>query len=118
MASAQGDMPPDTGGHETVPPDLRLEFQISDIGQRVEVPDLTETIYNDITGKVEENDVTGLQVVPQRWPRKVQILCANKEAKAHLMVQGLNIYGKHIRLNEPGQVTKVHIQDAPPKHSK
>ena len=114
MTGVQASMPPDSGGHERLPPDLRLEFQISDIGQKVEIPDLTEIMYHDITQKVDEKDVIGLQVVPQRWPRKVQILCAHQAAMDCLMIRGLDVYGRHIDLNVPGQgMTKIHIQDAP-----
>ena len=99
---------------QDMPPDLRLEFQISDIGQRIEVPDLTENLYVDLVQKVEEKDIIGVQVVPQRWPRKVQILCAHQTAKECLMIRGLDIYGRHIELDEPGQgVLKIVIQDAP-----
>ena len=99
---------------EDMPPELRLEFQISDVGQRVEVAVLTENLYLDLVQKVEEKDIIGVQVVPQRWPRKVQILCAHQTAKECLMIRGLDIYGRHIELDEPGQgVVKVVIQDAP-----
>lgn len=97
-----------------MPPGLTLEFQIGDLGQRVEVPELTETLYADLIEKVDEADIVGVQIVPQKWPRKVQILCMHQAAKDCLLIQGLDIYGKHIELNEPGNgVVKVVIQDAP-----
>lgn len=114
MANGQQSMPPDSGGHANVPPELKLEFLISDIGQRVEISDLTEVMHRDITQKVDERDIIGVQVVPQRWPRKVQILCAHQAAKDCLMIRGVDIYGRHIDLNEAGHgVIKVLIQDAP-----
>ena len=116
MSGAQQSMPPESGEHANRPPDIRgcLEFQISDLGQRVEVPDLIENLYHDIVKKVDEKDVVGVQVFPQRWPRKVQLFCAHKAAKDCLMIRGLDIYGRHIELTEPGQgVIKVVIKDAP-----
>ena len=116
MAAAQPGMPPGMppepdGSNQ---PDLRLEFHISDIGQRVEIPDLTEILYHDIISKVDEKDIVGLQAVPQRWPRKVIVHCAHRAAKDCLLIQGLDIYGRHIVLNEPSQgLIKVLIQDAP-----
>ena len=97
-----------------MPPGLILEFKIADLGQRVEVADLTENLYGDLTEKVDEKDIVGLQILPQRWPRKVHILCQNQAAKDCLMIQGVDIYGRHVELNEPGNgVVKVVIQDAP-----
>ena len=116
MPGVQEIMPPDLGEHANRPPDIRgcLEFQISDLGQRVDVPDLIENIYHDIVQKVDEKDVVGVQVFPQRWPRKVQLFCAHQTAKECLMIRGLDIYGRHIDLNEIGQgIIKVVIQDAP-----
>ena len=116
MPGVQESMPPDSDEHANRPPDIRgcLEFQISDLGQRVEVSDLIENMYQDIVQKVDEKDIVGIQVIPQRWPRKVQLFCAHQAAKECLMIRGLDIYGRHIELNEIGQgVMKVVIQDAP-----
>ena len=97
-----------------MPPGLVLEFPIANLEQRVEIKDLVDQLYEDIVTKVDENDVVGVQAVPQRWPRKVRIVCAHQAAKDCLMIQGLNIYGRHVELNEPGNgVIKVVIQDAP-----
>ena len=97
-----------------MPPGLVLEFPVADLGQRVEVKDLTEKLYEDIVNKVDESDVLGVQVVPQRWPRKVRVVCAHQAAKDCLLIQGLDLYGKHVDLNEPGNgIIKVTIQDAP-----
>ena len=99
---------------QKMPPDLRLEFQIADIGQRADVSELTENLYLDIVQKVDEKDIYGVQVVPQRWPRKVQIMCAHQTAKDCLMIRGIDIVGRHIELNEPGQgLIKITISDAP-----
>ena len=97
-----------------MPPGLTLEFPVADLGQRVDVKDMTEKLYEDIVSKVDESDVIGVQVVPQRWPKKVRIVCAHQAAKDCLMIQGLDLHGRHVELNEPGNgIIKVVIQDAP-----
>ena len=97
-----------------MPPGLLVEFPIADIGQRIEIPELMECIHDDIVNKIDESDVIGVQVIPARWPRKVQLLCAHQAAKDCLMIQGLDILGRHIELNEPGRgVIKVIITGAP-----
>ena len=97
-----------------MPPGLLVEFPIADIGQRIEIPELMECIHDDIVKKIDESDVIGVQVIPARWPRKVQVLCAHQAAKDCLMIQGLDILGRHIELNEPGRgVIKVIITGAP-----
>ena len=97
-----------------MPPGQVLEFQVAEIGQRVDIKELTEKLYDEIVSKVDESDVVGVQVVPQRWPRKVRVVCAHQAAKDCLMIQGLDLYGRHIELHEPGNgITKVVIQDAP-----
>ena len=91
-----------------------MEFSISDLAKRYSIEALTEQIYRDVTSKVDENDVIGVQVFPKKWPRKVQVLCAHQPSKDCLLIQGLDIEGQHIDLCEPGQgVTKVFIEDAP-----
>ena len=113
MAAMHGAKPV-SGVHENMPSqDMRLEFQVADIGQRVEIPDLTAKLYYDMVAKVDERDIIGVQVVPLRWPRKVQILCAHQAAKDCLMIRGVDLYGRHIELSEPGNFVKVVISDAP-----
>lgn len=93
---------------------LTLQFDIKELETRVDIKELTEVIYGDIIKKVDEKDVLGVQVYPKKWPRKVQVLCAHVPAKECLMIQGLNIYGRHIELHEPGQgIVKVSMEDAP-----
>ena len=97
-----------------MPPGLLVEFAIADLPQRVEIPELIENIHDDVINKVDETDIIGVQVIPERWPRKVQLLCAHQAAKDCLMIQGLNLCGRHIELNEPGRgVIKVVITGAP-----
>ena len=76
--------------------DKTLEFQIADIGQRCDIAELTGHLYYDLTQKVDESDIVGVQVVPHRWPRKVQIMCAHQAAKDCLMIRGVDLYGRHI----------------------
>ena len=98
----------------TMTPGLTLEFPVADLGQRVDVKDMTEKLYEDIVRKGDESDVIGVQVVPQRWPRKVRIVCAHQAARDCLMIQGVDLYGRHVELNEPRNgIIKVVIQDAP-----
>lgn len=93
---------------------LTLEFNVSILDRRIDAAELTEAIYTDAIQKVDEKDIVGVQIFPKKWPRKVQVLCAHIPAKECLMIQGLNIYGRHIELHEPGQgLIKVHIEDAP-----
>lgn len=97
-----------------MPPGLTLDFQVAELGQRIDVPNLIENLYRDIVGKVDEADVVGIQVLPPYWPRRVEILCAHQTAKDSLLVTGLDVYGKHIELSEPGNSrVKVVIKGAP-----
>ena len=93
---------------------LTLEFNVRELENKVDIKELTEAIYADVTQKVDEKDVLGVQIYPVKWPRKVQVMCAHLPAKECLMIQGLDIYGRHIDLHEPGQgIVKVSIEDAP-----
>ena len=49
-----------------------LEFQVAEIGQRVDVKELTEKLYEEIVSKVDESDVVGVHVVPQCWLERNQ----------------------------------------------
>ena len=60
------------------------------------------------------SDITGVQLIPKRWPHRVEILCANEKSKDILQETGLNKQNKFFELSEPGQgKIKVTIDDAP-----
>ena len=57
--------------------------------------------------------IEGIQVYPAKWPCKVQITLTNKELKQRLLIQGLDILGKHIELkDEDSTIVCLTIQDA------
>ena len=71
-------------------------------------------IFNEITKLVNVSHVVGVQLIPKRWPHRVEILCANPRSKALLQEKGLTIQNKPIDLTEPGLgKVKVAVDDAP-----
>ena len=65
-------------------------------------------------GKLDEKDIVGVQILPKKWPRKVQLLCAHLLAKEGLLIRGLEIGGGHVELHEPRQgVAKLSIENIP-----
>ena len=93
---------------------LLLEFNLSDLDRRYENDELISKIYCDVIGKVDEKDIVGVQILPKKWPRKVQLLCAHLPAKECLLIRGLEIGGGHIELHEPRQgVVKLSIENIP-----
>ena len=112
----QGTMAEAAEVNQNLPPEeLALEFETADLGQRVEGQDLVESVFWAIIDKIDENDLIGIQVIPNlKWPRKVQILCGSQGSKDQLTIRGLDIYHRHIQLTEPGLgVIKVEISNAP-----
>ena len=104
-------MPPDV--------DLMLEFQYADLRleKKVDFNDLVETINLHIRGDtpLNEDDILGVHPIPNRnWTQKVHIYCKDENTKDVLMQRGLDIFGKHVDLDEPGRgIHKVEIQNAP-----
>ena len=75
---------------------------------------LIREIFTEITKLVSVTDIVGVQLIPKRWPHRVEILCANSESKILLQEKGLSIQNKVIDLSEPGLgKVKVAVDDAP-----
>ena len=90
---------------------LQLTTEGLDLRKKSDV--ITE-IFTEITKLVTVSDITGVQLIPKRWPHRVEILCANEKSKDILQETGLNIQNKFFELSEPGQGRiKVTIDDAP-----
>ena len=71
-------------------------------------------IFTEITKLVSVTDIVGVQLIPKRWPHRVEILCANSESKILLQEKGLSIQNKVIDLSGPGLgKVKVAVDDAP-----
>ena len=103
------------------PPDenLCLEFQYSELKLRgkTEPSTVTENIHTYVTQslKLREDCIVLVQPMPsQFWVQKFVIYCANQTAKHTLMQRGLDIFGQHVDLEEPGAgVIRIEIQNAP-----
>ena len=91
-----------------------LSFPVSVLGGVTEKRELYGKLYAEITATLEEADIEGVQLYPANWPRKVQITVSTKEIKERLIIEGLDICGKHIELrDEDDTITRVTLQDAP-----
>ena len=106
---------------KTMPPDEEnsLEFQYSDLrfDRKVEPRDLVEKIHSHVTIDIglHEDRVIGVHFLPtENWPQRVKIYCKDSESKDTLKQRGLDLYGGHIKLFEPGHgVKKVEIKNVP-----
>ena len=107
--------PPDLFPDINIPPDqhdnLGLEFQISDLNQRVDMDTLIPEMHTKLTQILPEDDVLGIEFKPsKRFAQKCIIVFANEAAKDKVRVRGLSIFGKNVDLSAPGQgVVKVEI---------
>ena len=99
--------------------DLSLEFQYKDLklSSKTEMNVIAEVIYKHVTVDLglREDSVLLVQPLPsQFWVQKIIIFCANQTTKHTLMQRGLNIFGQHIELEEPGSgILRIEIQNAP-----
>ena len=96
-----------------------LKFRLSDIGRsalkREERQELCEELYQKLTVIIEENEVHGLQLYPQKWPKSVHLSFKNEGSKSKVFIQGLSVFGKHVELQDDSEtaIIKVTVYDAP-----
>ena len=77
-------------------------------------PKVVKEIFCEITKLVSVSDIIGVQLIPKRWPHRVEILCANQNSKDILLEKGLTIQDQLIDLSEPGLgKVRVSVDDAP-----
>ena len=74
-------------------------------------------MYNHVTQnlRLSEDCIVLVQPMPSKfWVQKFVIYCTSQTAKNTLMQKGLDIFGQHIDLEEPGSgVMRIEIQNAP-----
>ena len=93
---------------------LGLEFQISDLNQRVDLDQLIRELHSQLLKVVIEDDTLGIEFKPsKRFPQKCIIIFANEMAKNKVQVRGLSVFKKTVTLTNPGQgLVKVEISNA------
>ena len=117
-AGSPGRRPPDPFQDFTVPPGdlekLGLEFQMSDLDNKVDTEVLITEMHTNLTKVVHEDDVLGIEFHPsKRSPQKCTIVFASELAKDKIRIQGLSIFRKNVTFSKPGQgVVKVEINGA------
>ncbi len=98
----------------TVPGELTVSFRISDIGAISDRKEIYAELYKGLTENISEDDVAGIQIYPARWPRKVQIVLKNQAVKDRLLVEGIDLNGRHVDVkDENTAIVKVIVNDAP-----
>ena len=115
-----------SGGHQVGVPIMTamedtyiLKFRLSDLGRsalkKEERQELCEEIYAKLTSIIDENQVHGLQLYPQKWPKTVILSFKNESIKNKIYMEGLDIFNRHIELQDCSEtaVTKVIVYDAP-----
>ena len=96
-----------------------VEFQFSDLrlDTKIDPKELVENIHSHVLNDIGllESDVSGVHFLPnENWPQRVKIYCNNSDTKDTLIQRGLGLYGRHIRLFEPGQgIKKIEIKNVP-----
>ena len=96
-----------------------IKFRMSDIGRSAlkieERSELVEEIHQKVTAIISEGDVQGLQLYPQKWPKTVHLVLKNETVKNQLLVEGLNIFGNNVNLQDDSlsAITKVMVYDVP-----
>ena len=73
-----------------------------------------EILYKEIMKTLDDDDVCGIQLYPAGWPRKVQITVNDATIKEKLVIEGLNMFDKHVDMrDESNLLVKVILKDAP-----
>ena len=81
-----------------------LKFRLSDLGRsalkKEERQELCEEIYAKLTSVIDEHEVHGLQLYPQKWPKTVILSFKNESVKNKIYMEGLDIFNRHIELQD------------------
>ena len=98
-----------------------IKFRMSDIGRSAlkieERSELVKEIHQKVTAIISEGDVQDyrLQLYSQKWPKTVHLVLKNETVKNQLLVEGLNIFGNNVNLQDDSlsAITKVMVYDVP-----
>ena len=92
---------------------LGLEFQLSDLNERVEVDKLVLELQEQLLKVVTEDDIVGIEFKPsKRFAQKCMTVFTNETAKNKVQIQGLSVFNKTVTLTNPGQgVVRVEINN-------
>ena len=95
--------------------DLTISCPVAALGANVtNKKEIYEHIYKEITQNLDEDAIEGIQLYPSGWPRKLQITVKSKDIKEKLLIEGLDIFDKHIEFrDENNTIVKVVVKDAP-----
>ena len=73
-----------------------------------------ELLYKELTKVLDEDKVLGIQLFPAGWPRKLQLTFKDLDVKDEILVEGLDIFNKHVEWQDENNIlTKVVLRDAP-----
>lgn len=96
-----------------------LSFKIAQLGTPVQKYEdrqrCLQWIYVSLSSVIHDSAINGIQLYPAKWPRTAHISVNDLDTKNKLLVEGLEIEGRHIELHDEygGPVVKVTIYDAP-----
>ncbi len=94
---------------------LTVSFPITELGFLAERKELYSVLFHELMkNNINEEEITGVQIFPAKWPRKIHIALRDEGVKDRLLIQGLEIQGRHIELrDENTTIIKVVVKDAP-----
>ena len=73
-----------------------------------------ELLYKELTKVLDEDKVFGIQLFPVGWPRKLQLTLKDLDVKDKILVEGLDIFNKHVEWQDENNIlTNVLLRDAP-----
>ena len=84
--------------------------------KKEERQELCEEIYAKLNSIIDENEVHGLQLYPQKMAIKTVVLSfKNESIKNKIYMEGLDIFNRHIELQDCSEtaVIKVIVYDTP-----
>jgi ribA/ribD-fused uncharacterized protein len=91
---------------------LVLSFPFGVLGE-ISQNEFYKQLHSAITEIVNEEDVSGVQIYPAQWPRKVLITVKDQTVKESLLISGLNLRGQHIDLKDEGlDILRITMKDA------
>ena len=92
---------------------LSVVCSVSSIRTNIHQRGIHAKIYEQIVETYSSDDIIGIQLIPDGWPKLLKIKLRNAECRDTMLVQGVKLFGTSVSFkSDDRMLTKVLVKDA------